>query len=88
MLYPHRLPDWLMHINARSAQTHMIPWLRHQGTRKQRNVKYCHDAPPVIRQMQMSRRRLAMTRQAWAKYQCPSHAGIFKGTRTMLLLHG
>jgi hypothetical protein len=26
--------------------------------------------------------------QAWAKYQCQSHARIFKGTRTRLLLHG
>ena len=29
---------------------------------------------------QTSRRRLAMTPQAWAKYQCQSHARIFKGT--------
>jgi hypothetical protein len=26
--------------------------------------------------------------QAWTKYQCPSHARIFKGTRTILMFHG
>jgi hypothetical protein len=34
----------------------------------------------AFRQVQTSRSRLAMTHRPWAKYQCPSHARIFKGT--------
>jgi len=33
----------------------------------------------AFRQVQTSRRRLAMTRQAWAKYQCPSRRADFQG---------
>jgi hypothetical protein len=33
----------------------------------------------AFRQVQTSRRRLAMTRQAWAKYQCQSRRADFQG---------
>jgi hypothetical protein len=35
---------------------------------------------------QTSRRRLAMTHQAWAKYQCTSHALSFKRMQTILFV--